>query len=50
MNQPTFRGSYFALLESYAPQLLAGPEARVSQAKTSALDSLLNGKQKSKPS
>jgi capsid assembly protease len=28
--QPTFRSSFFALLESYAPQLLAGPEARVS--------------------
>lgn len=27
---PTFRSSFFALLESYAPQLLAGPEARVS--------------------
>ncbi len=26
---PTFRTSLFALLESYAPQLLAGPEARV---------------------
>ena len=26
--QPTFRNSYFALLESYAPTLLAGPEAR----------------------
>jgi len=25
---PTFRSSYFALLESYAPQLLAGPTAR----------------------
>jgi hypothetical protein len=31
--QPTFRSSYFALLESYAPQLLAGPEARVPFAK-----------------
>lgn len=27
--QPTFRSSLFALLESYAPQLLAGPSARV---------------------
>lgn len=30
MNHATFRNSYFALLESYAPQLLAGPEARTS--------------------
>lgn len=28
--QPTFRSSFFALLESYAPQLLAGPEAHVA--------------------
>lgn len=27
MTQATFRSTYFALLESYAPQLLAGPEA-----------------------
>jgi signal peptide peptidase SppA len=27
--QPSFRTSLFALLESYAPQLLAGPEGRV---------------------
>jgi len=26
---PTFRSSLFALLESYTPQLLAGPEARI---------------------
>lgn len=31
--QPTFRTSFFALLESYAPVLLAGPEARASQPK-----------------
>jgi len=31
--QPTLRSPYFALLESYAPQLLAGPEARVSASK-----------------
>ena len=37
MNQPTFRSSLFALLESYAPQLLAGPEARVPQTKPQAL-------------
>jgi signal peptide peptidase SppA len=30
---PTFRSSFFALLESYAPVLLAGPEARAPQAK-----------------
>lgn len=29
MNHPAFRSNIFALLESYAPQLLAGPEARV---------------------
>lgn len=28
MQSPTFRSSFFALLETYAPQLLAGPEAR----------------------
>lgn len=28
--QPTFRSSIFALLESYAPQLLAGPDARIA--------------------
>jgi capsid assembly protease len=27
--QPTFRTSFFALLEAYAPQLIAGPSARV---------------------
>lgn len=32
--QPTFKSPYFALLESYAPQLLAGPEARVPAPKT----------------
>jgi signal peptide peptidase SppA len=31
--QPTFRSSFFALLESYAPVLLAGPEARAPQPK-----------------
>jgi signal peptide peptidase SppA len=31
--QAIFRSSFFALLESYAPQLLAGPEARVPQPK-----------------
>ena len=35
--QPTFRSSYFALLESYTPQLLAGPEARTPQARTQTL-------------
>ncbi len=35
--QPTFRNSYFALLESYAPQLLAGPEARAPLARTQKL-------------
>jgi signal peptide peptidase SppA len=34
MTQATFRSTYFALLESYAPQLLAGPEARVSPPRT----------------
>lgn len=29
--QPTFRSSYFAILESHAPQLIAGPEARTPQ-------------------
>jgi len=29
MNQPTFKSPYFAILESFASQLLAGPEARV---------------------
>lgn len=33
MNQPAFRSSLFALLESYAPQLLAGPDARTPQPK-----------------
>ena len=28
-TQPIFRSPFFAMLESYAPQLLAGPEARV---------------------
>lgn len=31
--QPILRTSFFALLESYAPTLLAGPEARVSASK-----------------
>ena len=31
--QTTFRSPYFALLETYAPQLLAGPEARAPQPK-----------------
>ncbi|MDR3742166.1 MAG: S49 family peptidase [Terracidiphilus sp.] len=31
--QTTFRSPYFALLETYAPQLLAGPEARAQQPK-----------------
>lgn len=35
--QPTFRNSYFALLESYAPQLLAGPDARVPLPRTQKL-------------
>jgi len=35
--QPTFRSSLFALLESYAPQLLAGPEARQPQPRTQTL-------------
>jgi signal peptide peptidase SppA len=30
---PTFRSPFFALLESYAPQLLAGPDARAPQPK-----------------
>lgn len=34
---PIFRSSFFALLESYAPTLLAGPEARVPQARTQKL-------------
>jgi signal peptide peptidase SppA len=34
MTQPAFRSSLFALLESYAPQLLAGPEARAAQPRT----------------
>ena len=29
MNAPTFCSPYFALLETYAPQLLAGPEGRI---------------------
>jgi signal peptide peptidase SppA len=35
--QPTFRFPYFAVLESYVSQLLAGPEARVPQPRTQAL-------------
>lgn len=35
--QPTFKSPYFAVLESYVSQLLAGPEARAPQAKTPAL-------------
>jgi hypothetical protein len=31
--QTTFRSPYFALLETYAPQLLAGPEGRAPQPK-----------------
>src|SRR6185312_1382011 len=31
--QPTFRSPLFALLESYAPALLAGPEGRVHSPK-----------------
>ena len=31
--QPTFRSPYFAVLESYAPQLLAAPESRAPQPK-----------------
>lgn len=34
---PTFRSSFFALLESYAPVLLAGPEARAPQPKAQTL-------------
>ena len=33
MQATTFRSPYFALLETYAPVLLAGPEARASQPK-----------------
>ena len=33
MTATTFRSPYFALLETYAPQLLAGPEARGQQPK-----------------
>ena len=33
MQPTTFRSSFFALLETYAPTLLAGPEARVSAPK-----------------
>ena len=33
MTATTFRSPYFALLETYAPQLLAGPEARAPQPK-----------------
>ena len=29
MNAPTFCSPYFALLETYAPQLLAGPEGHI---------------------
>jgi signal peptide peptidase SppA len=32
--QPTFRSPFFALLESYVPQMLAGPEVRNSQPRT----------------
>jgi signal peptide peptidase SppA len=32
MQATTFRSPYFALLEAYAPQLLAGPEARPQKA------------------
>ncbi len=32
--QPTFRSPFFALLESYTPQLLAGPKARNPQPRT----------------
>lgn len=32
--QPTFHSPYFAVLESYVSQLLAGPEARVSPPRT----------------
>jgi signal peptide peptidase SppA len=35
--QPTFRSPYFAVLESFAPQLLAGPDARVPQPRTQTL-------------
>jgi capsid assembly protease len=34
---PTFRSTLFALLESYAPQLLAGPEAHEPRAKSRPL-------------
>jgi signal peptide peptidase SppA len=33
----TFRSPFFALLESFAPEILAGPEARVPQAKAPKL-------------
>jgi signal peptide peptidase SppA len=36
MTTPTFRNSLFALLESYTPHLLAGPEARVPFPKSHA--------------
>lgn len=35
--QPTFRSPFFALLETYAPQLLAGPAARVPFARNGKL-------------
>jgi capsid assembly protease len=35
--QPTFRSPYFAVLESYVSQLLAGPEARVPAPRTQTL-------------
>lgn len=35
--QPTFKSPYFAVLESYVSQLLAGPEARVSPPRTQTL-------------
>jgi signal peptide peptidase SppA len=34
--QPTFRSSFFALLESYAPVLFAGPDAQSKQPRTLA--------------
>src|SRR5919108_48502 len=33
MSSPIFRSAYFAILEQYAAQLLAGPDARVSAPK-----------------
>lgn len=35
--QPTFKSPYFAVLESFAPQLLAGPEARRPQPRAQTL-------------